>query len=170
MPSNVEVKARVRDFDRLRAEVESLSDGPAEVIDQEDIFFETPSGRLKLRTLGDRYGELIAYYRPDSAGPKTSIYTIAPTTDPTALKTILTSVLGVLGVVRKRRWLYRVGQTRIHLDHVAGLGDFVEFEVVLRPDQPEGEGAAIARGLMDRLGIAEDQWVEKAYIDLLGGP
>jgi hypothetical protein len=41
------------------------------------------------------------------------------------------------------------------------------LEVVLRPDQPESEGIAIARGLMDRLGIAEDQLVEGAYIDLL---
>src|SRR5437764_2771635 len=110
MPSNIEIKARVRDFDRLRGEVESLNGGPAEILDQEDLFFRTPGGRLKLRTLGEHHGELIFYHREDAAGPKVSNYTIAPTSDPTALKSILTSVLGVLGVVRKRRWLYLVGQ------------------------------------------------------------
>jgi adenylate cyclase class IV len=41
------------------------------------------------------------------------------------------------------------------------------LEVVLRPEQSEEEGARIARHLMDRLGIAGDQLVEGAYIDLL---
>ena len=75
----------------------------------------------------------------------------------------------MVGVVRKRRWLYMVGQTRVHLDRVEGLGEFVELEVVLRPDQAEGEGVAIAQDLMARLGIAEGQLVEMAYIDLMGG-
>jgi predicted adenylyl cyclase CyaB len=83
------------------------------------------------------------------------------------MRTILTSILGVLGVVRKRRWLYRTGQTRIHLDRVEGLGEFMELEVVLGPGQTEAEGIGVARGLMNRLGIAEDQLVEAAYLDLL---
>ena len=93
----------------------------------------------------------------------------APTTAPEALKAILTTTLGVVGVVRKRRWLYMVGQTRVHLDRVEGLGEFVELEVVLHPDQPGEEGVAITQGLMARLGIAEGQLVDVAYIDLMGG-
>ena len=169
MPANIEVKARVADLAPIRAVIEPLADGPAQILDQEDIFFAAPDGRLKLRIFGDGNGELIHYHRRDIAGPKTSHYTIAPTTDPEALRAILSSVLGVLGVVRKRRWLYMVGQTRVHLDRVEGLGEFVELEVVLRPDQAEGEGVAIAQGLMARLGIAEGQLVEMAYIDLMGG-
>ena len=167
MPANIEIKAKVWDAARLRTEVESLSDGPAEILDQADIFFRAPSGRLKLRILGDHHGELIFYRREDVAGPRPSRYLLAPTSDPTALQMILSSVLDVLGAVRKRRRLYWVGQTRIHLDDVERLGEFIELEVILHPDQPEDEGIAIARGLMDRLGIAEDQLVERAYIDLL---
>ena len=164
-----------------------------EVLEQEDVFFEVagglagpdgsrcqmaaqdsvaaPRGRLKLRILGPRQGELILYHRADAAGPKTSTYRIAPTSEPEALREILTRVLPVRGVVRKRRWLYHVGQTRIHLDQVAGLGDFVELEVVLRADQTAEAGAAIARSLMQKLGIAESQLVKQAYVDLLApGP
>lgn len=37
--------------------------------------------------------------------------------------------LGLKGEVRKQRWLYLVGQTRIHVDQVEGLGSYMELEV-----------------------------------------
>ena len=95
MPANIEVKARVTDLAPIRAAIEPLADGPAQMLDQEDIFFAAPYGRLKLRTFGDGNGELIHYHRGDIAAPA-SHYTIAPTSDPGALRAILTSVLGVL--------------------------------------------------------------------------
>ncbi len=69
--------------------------------------------------------------------------------------------------MRKERRLYRVGQTRVHLDRVEGLGDFVELEVVLRPGQAAEEGAGIGRALLARLGIEPHQVVAEAYHDLL---
>ena len=166
VPSNIEIKARVGDLRTIRALVEPLADHSVEVLDQEDTFFAAQSGRLKLRILGEQRAELIYYQRDDAPGPKPSHYLIAPTTNPEALRAILTSVLQVVGVVRKRRWLYLVGQTRVHLDDVEGLGAFVELEVVLRPDQPEANGVVIAKDLMAKLGIAGEHLVEAAYIDL----
>jgi predicted adenylyl cyclase CyaB len=165
--TNIEIKAQIADFDRFRKTVESLSDAEAEVLNQEDHFFSSPYGRLKLRILSEQCGELIHYHRADTAEPKASHYRIAPTSDPRAMNSILSQILPVAGIVKKVRWLYRVGQTRIHLDRVDGLGDFVELEVVLHPDQKQGEGIAIAQELMRRLGIDEDQLVKVAYIDLL---
>jgi predicted adenylyl cyclase CyaB len=167
MPRNVEIKARLGELAAIRRAIERIADGPAQILDQEDIFFRIASGRLKLRILGPGHGELILYHRADSAGPKTSEYRVAPTSDPAALRAILAAILPTLGVVIKRRWLYLVGQTRVHLDQVEGLGEFVELEVVLRADQDEVEGASIARALMDRLGITQQQLVDKAYVDLL---
>jgi len=69
--------------------------------------------------------------------------------------------------VRKRRWLYLVGYTRIHLDVVEGLGRFLELEVMLQPGQSEEEGAAMASDLLLRLGIAEQDLLPGAYMDLL---
>jgi len=79
----------------------------------------------------------------------------------------LSAALGVVGVVRKRRTLYLIGPTRVHLDEVEGLGDFVELEVVLQPDQDVSDGVATAEDLMQKLGIRPTQLIEKAYIDLL---
>lgn len=37
--------------------------------------------------------------------------------------------LGIKGSVNKKRYLYMVGQTRVHVDEVEGLGNFMELEV-----------------------------------------
>jgi predicted adenylyl cyclase CyaB len=91
------------------------------------------------------------------------------TSEPSAIKAALTAALGVRGVIRKRRTLYLVGQTRVHLDEVEGLGEFMELEVVLRPEQSNAEGQDIAQDLMTRLGVRKEDLVEGAYMDILEG-
>jgi len=167
MPANIEIKARVRDFAALRARAEALSDTPVQVIPQEDTFFRVPRGRLKLRQLAPDRAQLVYYERPDQEGPKRSTYSIFETSDPQSLKATLSAALGVRGVVRKKRSLYLVGQTRLHLDEVEGLGQFMELEVVLRPEQTDAEGQAIARDLMTQLGIREEDLLSAAYMDLI---
>jgi predicted adenylyl cyclase CyaB len=167
MAANIEIKARVKDFDGLARRVEAFSDAPAVTLEQEDTFFNTPGGRLKLRVLAPDHGELIYYTRDDATGPKRSDYLISMTTDPEALKTVLATAWGIRGVVRKQRLLYRVGNTRIHLDTVEGLGTFMELEVVLATGQSEQQGFVTAVEVMARLGIADADLVDVAYIDLL---
>jgi predicted adenylyl cyclase CyaB len=167
MATNIEIKARVRDRERLRQLAETLSDTPCVTLLQEDTFFNTPGGRLKLRSLAPDQGQLIYYVRDDAAGPKRSNYVISTTTEPDALKAVLAASLGIRGVVRKQRLLYMAGNTRIHLDEVQGLGDFMELEVVLLPGQSEQEGQATAVEIMEKLGIKDSDLVEVAYIDLL---
>ena len=167
MPTNVEIKARAHDFETLRKLAETLSDTPCQIISQEDTFFCSPHGRLKLRVLAPEHGQLVYYFRSDAAGPKRSEYHIFETSNPAGLKFILAAALGVRGEVSKTRYLYLTGQTRIHLDDVKGLGRFVELEVVMRPGQSEAEGRAIAEGLMRKLGIQPTDLIELAYMDLL---
>jgi predicted adenylyl cyclase CyaB len=168
MPANIEIKASVPDFPALRTRAEALSGSCGQTIQQDDTFFHTPKGRLKLRTLSPSQGELIYYERPDTPGPKTCHYRISRTDDPDGLRAVLTEAFGVLGRVRKTRILHLVGQTRVHLDDVEGLGHFMELEVVLREDQSEAEGTAIAHDLMAQLGIAPENLVEGAYLDRMG--
>ncbi len=167
MPSNIEIKARVRDFPGLKRRAESLSDSPLEVIPQEDTFFVTSKGRLKLRVLAPDRAQLVYYERSDQDGPKRSDYFIFNTNDPENLKTALKLALGIRGVVKKTRYLYMIGQTRLHLDDVEGLGHFMELEVVLRDGQSDQEGQAVAGDLMKKLGIQSTDLIEGAYMDLL---
>ena len=169
MNRNIEIKASVKDFCQTRAIVESLADGECRVLNQEDIFFQCKSGRLKLRVFSDSEGELICYERPDTLGPKQSRYMISRTCEPDTLRQVLSSALEVVGIVRKTRLLYMIGQTRVHLDAVEGLGAFLELEVVLQPQQTEEDGQAIASRLAALMQIREDDLVSCAYIDLLRG-
>lgn len=167
MPCNIEIKAVLKDRAGAEATAARLSDSGPQIIHQEDIFFKTDAARLKLRILGPNRGELIRYERDDVATTRLSRYSIARTTDPKVLLEILQKSLGIMGVVRKKRTLYMVSQTRIHLDEVEGLGDFLELEVVLRDGQNEEEGMRIADGLLAEFGVSEGDLVAEAYVDLL---
>jgi predicted adenylyl cyclase CyaB len=167
MPANIEIKARVRDFESLKQIAAQLSDKPCQTIPQEDTFFNCPHGRLKLRELGPHCGQLIYYQRQDVTGPKHSEYKIFSTDDPAGLKLILSEAYGVRGVVTKVRYLFLVGQTRIHLDDVNGLGKFMELEVVLQPGQTDAEGQAVAENLMNTLGIRHTDLIDSSYMDLI---
>jgi predicted adenylyl cyclase CyaB len=167
MPRNVEIKARTREPNRLLDAVLEIADRGPTVFAQDDTFFACPSGRLKLRTLSTNAGQLIFYRRTDRTGPKLSEYVMTATTEPDALRGVLTLAYGAVGRVRKTRTLFLVGQTRVHLDEVEDLGHFVELEVVLTPEQTVEEGQAIAEDLMNRLGIDSAHLVRRAYVDLL---
>ena len=167
MARNVEIKARVREPERVRQAALALADGPIRHLEQEDTFYHVPRGRLKLRVLSPGCGELIAYERPDTGAPAQSTYFIHRTEDPEGLHRTLEPALGVRGVVRKTRDLLLTGRTRIHLDEVVGLGNFLELEVVLEEGQSEAEGAAEARDLLRALGVPAEDMIACAYIDLL---
>jgi Adenylate cyclase, class 2 (thermophilic) len=75
---------------------------------------------------------LIYYSRPNQDGPKLSSYSkvnFPDTVDVKALDEVLSKACGRIGVVKKIRHLYLFGQTRIHVDRVQLLGDFMELEV-----------------------------------------
>jgi predicted adenylyl cyclase CyaB len=167
MARNIEIKARVADMAALTARAAAIADsGPVE-IPQDDTFFHCDNGRLKLRVFEDGHGELIFYRRPDADGPKLSFYVLSPTESPDTLREALTLANGQEGRVVKHRTLFLVGRTRVHLDRVQGLGDFMELEVVLADGEPVDDDAREAHELMARLRIPADCLVEGAYHDLL---
>lgn len=167
MPRNIEIKARISDIDKVHAAASEISDTPPELILQEDVFFHTDTGRLKLRYLSPSFGQLIFYTRENKAGPKTSTYQIHETSEPDSLRAILSNAFGEKIIVKKRRHLYLSGRTRIHVDEVEELGNFIELEVVLQDaDDPDGDFTE-ARKLMKQLDIRPTQLVEGAYADLL---
>ncbi|XP_034719992.1 uncharacterized protein LOC117939058 [Etheostoma cragini] len=167
MPSNVEIKARVSDPARFAKKARELSQSEGTIIRQHDTFFNCSQGRLKLRDFMNESGQVIFYERPDTEGPKLSRYSISPTSDPPSLRTVLSDALGVKGEVRKERRLFLIGQTRVHLDTVEGLGNYMELEVVMRPEQTLEDGQQGAEDLMQKLGVSEESLVTGAYMDLL---
>src|SRR5262249_14902579 len=136
-------------------------------IRQDDTYFVCNAGRLKLRMFSKSEGELIYYRRASHSAPKESFYLRAPTTAPEVLRDSLTLAYGRTGPVHKRRTLFLLGRTRIHLDRVSGLGDFLELEVVLEEGESAEAGVLEAHELLERLGIERSQLVAGGYLDLL---
>ena len=167
MARNIEIKAHVRDLASIAQRAAAVADqGPIEIL-QDDTFFECRTGRLKLRCFSEMSGELIFYQRVDQQGPKESFYIRTPASEPASLRQALSLAYGEVGRVRKRRVLFIVGRTRIHLDEVEHLGSFLELEVVLREGELAEAGVHEAEALMQRLGVDSSQLIDRAYVDLL---
>ncbi len=169
MPSNIEIKFRVEDLDVVETKAAAIADSGPKLLVQEDIFFNVAQGRLKLRKFADGSAELIAYRRTDSETIRESQWHAYVTLDPDRLQNALALTAGQGVTVRKRRTLYLIGQTRVHLDRVDVLGDFVELEVCLTESQSNEAGRVIANDLVDRLGLDSAEKIAVAYADLLTG-
>jgi predicted adenylyl cyclase CyaB len=164
---NVEIKARIDSVAALMPLAARLADGAPTLIEQDDTFFACANGRLKLRDQFAAGAELIFYQRADLSGPKESYYLRVPVAEPAAMRALLEQAHGQTGRVRKRRVLFLVGRTRIHLDTVEGLGEFLELEVVLKDGETAEAGVAQAHAIMAELGIGAQQLVQGAYVDHL---
>lgn len=167
MARNIEIKASIDNVSHCMDIAKSLSGSEPELIMQEDHFFNCKNGRLKLRIFTPERGELIFYKRPDDRGPKTSEYFITKTDEPDILLSVLEKSYGIRGIVKKSRNLFLIGRSRVHIDRVENLGDFLEFEVVLSGEDDTGTGRREARYLLTRFEIEEERLINCSYIDLI---
>ena len=133
---------------------------------QIDTYFVCQKGRLKLREINSQTSQLIFYERPDDEESKLSRYCLINVTDPESLKNALSSVLGIENVVDKQRDIYLYENVRIHLDRVAGLGSFLEFEAVLSPVDSKESGREQLAVLCEQFGIVKTDLVAASYTDM----
>lgn len=166
MRHTIGLKARIDDRNDLIARVEELSDSGRVEITQSDTFFDCPQGTLKLRTRDEQEGRLMVHTPAPASEPGLSTYASTPTAEAATLRETLSLAYGVLGRVRIDRMLYVHDDTRIHLDRIEEVGDFIELEITLN----DGESADIAlrraHGLMRRLGVGDSRLVDGTYLDI----
>lgn len=166
MPTNLEIKIRVPSLVPFRRRLVALPYcRRMPVLRQRDHYFRARQGYLKLRIVSDGASELIFYERPRRRGARKSRYARWPVADPRGLLRLLTGALRAHAVVRKTREVFLFENARIHLDRVAGLGTFLEVEVIVQ------QGIAQARTLMDELlrtlHLSPGASVGASYADLL---
>jgi predicted adenylyl cyclase CyaB len=161
---NIEFKIRLDEVPRAEASLRTLGAAKAGTLVQRDTYFRVASGRLKLREMPDR-AELIAYDRNETHSEMESRYTLTPIEHPSSTRQALAERHGIRGVVEKSRslWLYK--NARIHIDHVGGLGTFLEIEVV-EPRTPT-EGRVVLNELIAELSLDSKDAIQASYIDLL---
>ena len=73
---------------------------------------------------------------------------------------------GIIGVVKKKRTIYRIENAKIHLDKVENLGDFFEIELAIVSGE-EKKGEEIIFQYMEKFGIKKENLIDVAYQDLL---
>src|SRR5437016_784292 len=103
MASNIEIKARIDISAALIHKLATISDENPSEIAQDDTFFACANGRLKLRAFPNGTGQLIFYRRSNQHGPKQSFYVISATSEPDALREVLSEAYGRVGRVEKQR-------------------------------------------------------------------
>ena len=164
---NIEIKARYDDLNKARLIARELNARFAGLDHQADTYFKTKKGRLKLRESKLSGGQLVAYLRPNEAGPKKSEYELIPVKNVAATKELLTRMLGRDVVVAKKRSIYLLDNVRIHLDEVDGLGNFFEFEAVYSDSAQERRERTKVRDLIHRFGIRSSSLITGSYRELI---
>ncbi len=165
---NVELKIKVTNHLEIVKLLKKNKAKKVGVLNQIDTYFNCPTGRLKLREINDKKFELIYYRRPDTAKSKVSVFQVLPI--PKKQKNEIIKVLGeaygIWVIVKKKRvlWMYR--NTRVHLDTVSKLGNFLELETVttkINLSQAKKEHQYVIKVL----GLEKYKKVKKSYSDLL---
>lgn len=135
---------------------------------QKDIYFNVPAGRLKLRQ-GNIENNLIFYKRNDQKGPKQSDFYLVPVPKPAPMESLLTEALGMKVTVEKKRKIFYLGNIKVHLDEVPGLGNFVEIEAsnMFMPKITVEELQKQCADLMQHFNIKEEDLIENSYSDML---
>ena len=165
---NIELKIRCADLDLARTALQQIDARFERTITQLDTYFRVGHGRLKLREMDRPPAELIWYDRPDGAQFRDSHYIVAPVSDPIPLKAALVAANGVRGEVRKKRDLWMYHNVRIHLDVVANLGNFIEFEAVMSDSETDIASQARLDVLHSALQLQAENHESRSYSDLLG--
>jgi predicted adenylyl cyclase CyaB len=167
--ANIEIKARLSDLDAAAEIARGLGAGDAGVEEQTDWYFRVPRGRLKLRRSSRTGDQLVIYLRPDEPGPCRADYEVIPVRSDGRTRELFEKVFGIDVIVEKRRRLFELDNTRIHLDDVARLGTFLELEAVYA----HGDEAALAAAreqverLLDAFGVGPDDLLARSYRELL---
>ena len=165
MPKNLELKASLPDPHRTRRTLREISRYGG-TLRQTDTYFHVPSGRLKLREEPGKTAALVYYKRIEGGGARWSNYEIIGVNDAKKMRDALSRALGVKVVVRKTRELYLFRRrARIHLDHIPGLGRFIELEVI--SDGDTRKTAEIHDELIKLLQIDRRNSIAVSYSDLV---
>ena len=164
---NIEVKARLLDRAKVEKRLQALGARSLWTRRQLDTFYVTSRNWLKLREAEGRPPELISYSRATGgSGPRASDYDVEILKDVASWRRLLERVLPVEVIVEKERTLWIYQHTRVHLDRVEGLGEFIELETVVDGiglEDARDEAARVAETL--RIDPAEQ--ITVPYKDLL---
>lgn len=163
---NLELKSKYPNQKAAMRIAEDIGARYEGILNQEDIYFKISPGKLKLRIVNNNY-ELIYYKRANVKSARESDYEIFRVKNGKELLRELKNILPVTVIVKKKRELYIYQNVRIHIDTVAGLGKFLEFEAVCRNKKDFKDAPAKLKKLIADFKIKTKDLIKVSYSDLL---
>lgn len=137
MARNIELKIKINGFTDILNIMKQEKVELKQVLNQRDIYYIHPQGLLKLRIF-DGKGELIFYQRVESTTDRISNYHIL-NVEPNQAEEFFSRIFEIETEVVKTRKLFIYKNTRIHLDEVKNLGEFLELETVVKDNMQESK-------------------------------
>ncbi len=165
MPRNLELKARFPSLVEAARIATHLGARREGALRQIDTYFLAGSDRLKLREIRGDHAELIFYRRPNTSSTRYSEFTVVRVSEPARVKRLFSTLFGIRVVVVKGRFLFLYKNARIHLDSVAGLGNFIEFEVLVLHGKKQAE--SLMAFLRKEFRIKKHSLIGGSYSDIL---
>ncbi len=165
MYKNLELKVRIVSLAKTIDIAKKIGAREKEILFQKDIYFKIREGRLKLRIINSQSAELIFYNRPNRKGSRYSNYTILKINDIKSVQSFFADIYGISRIVEKRRRLYIFKNARIHIDKVTGLGNFLEFEVII--NKGDKEANELMNFLISQFYVKPSEIVAGSYCDLI---
>ncbi len=129
MPTNLELKLKLKSHDSLKKILKIVKADYQGVLNQKDVYYKNKNSLLKLRIENGKEC-LIKYNRDEKGKKRWSDFDILYFERGNAEK-FLSEIFKINAVVEKKRFLYKMLDTRIHLDKVKGLGYFLELETLV---------------------------------------
>ncbi|MBZ0178696.1 MAG: class IV adenylate cyclase [Melioribacteraceae bacterium] len=160
---NLEIKIDLTSFDEIFSALKQINAEFIDILEQKDIYYRNSKGLLKLRRVNEEY-EFIFYDRDESAENRWSNYSILKIADPYP-EEFFDKIFEKEIIVEKTRKLYLYKNTRIHLDSVNNLGDFLELETVVVNGQESAKEEFDF--VYDSLSLSNYKELRTSYRDLL---
>jgi predicted adenylyl cyclase CyaB len=166
---NIEIKSPLPDKEEIIEKLKSVNASNPWNRIQTDIFYEVPEkdSWLKLRSESSQSDCLVSYKRASfNSGPRESEYYLCNVDR--KIKNVLKHVLKEIVTVSKTRSYWHYKNTRIHLDTVDNLGDFIELETLTGQISIENAFKE-NKEIIELLGLDPDKFISVPYAELLIG-
>lgn len=166
---NIELKVKIENPESIIKKLKVLRAKYIGQLKQIDTYFNCNEGRLKLRIINNKRHELIFYRRPDLLSHKISEYEVISLSNKEArfINKILEMAYRIKVVINKKRNLWMFGNTRIHLDKVTNLGNYLELESQIKKNKKTSEKEY--NYLIKKLSLGKLTKIRRSYGDLLNG-
>lgn len=137
MPQNLELKIKLESFNEIKKRLKKIGADFKATLNQKDIYYGNPKGLLKLR-IKNNAESLIWYNRNENSENRWSNYSLLKFKNGNAEK-FFRQIFEIETVVEKKRFLYMYKDTRIHLDKIKHLGNYLELETLVLRGQKDAK-------------------------------